>query len=470
MTMEKLQSEAALLASAKNNPGFDSMRVTASSSKLIGVRIAQSMVCRENVFNERCSLNIAGAWQGRESEISVIGSKANDAQALSRQLLSTLKSQSENKEYCAPKRSSGSFRWDVAKDDFESAYSPEILYPVIEKYAAKVRKHGLRLTGYIECEEKKSHSYYLDAQNSMDLAAHDHGMSFSITIDNERTGAVGSTQRAAVKITRAGFDQLFSEAVDDALNIALTSEAPAEIAPGDYTVILHPACVNDIVLTSLMYGMFDQRKIDEGRTWLSKTRESLRFAEGFYLHQDLSIDLPGFSYRDSPFNRDGVECESIRLIDDARVTGTHVSRYWAKQTGLNETFSAWDGPPLICGAKSGSPLAGNYKTLNDLIAGTENGIYICNTWYLRMVAEMEGVITGMTRDGIFEIRDGKILRPVKNMRWHDNPFRILSAIDAVTDSGMAFGRSRLAGRSRLPLSWMPAARVQNFHFSSATKF
>ena len=87
-----------------------------------------------------------------------------------------------------------------------------------------------------------------------------------------------------------------------------------------------------------------------------------------------------------------------------------------------------------------------------------------------MVTEMEGIITGMTRDGLYEIRDGKLTRPLKNMRWHENPFRVLSAVDAVTDQGTTFGRARLAGKGRLPLAWVPAVRAQNFHFSSVTKF
>jgi predicted Zn-dependent protease len=472
MSFDQLKQAARDLTDARRNQGFDTLKASAVTSSRIGIRIAQSTVCRENVFNESSYLNVHGAWQGRESEFSVSGRDRDDAPRLTGTMLANLRSQSENKEYCPPEIGRGSFSWDVAKERFDDVYSPEILYPVIEHWAAKVRAHGLRLTGYIECEETKAHSWYASycSDTAMDLSTHDHGMSFSVTVDNEKSGAVGTTQRAAVKISRTQFDQLFGEAVEEALNTALTSEQPGEIAPGDYTVILHPACVNDIVLTAMMYGMFDQRKIDEGRTYLAKARGQLRFPAGMFLHQDLAVDRRGLVYRDCPFNRDGVECDSIRLIDNGRVEGTHVSRFWAGKSDRRETFSAWDGPPMVCGATAHSTLHGKYQSLRDLIAGTEHGIFVCNTWYLRMVAEMEGIITGMTRDGLFEIREGKITRPLKNMRWHDNPFRILSAVNALTDEGITFGRSRLAGRSRLPLTWMPAARVENFHFSSATKF
>jgi len=464
MSFDNLRSTAEKLAS---HEGFDHIKSSAVKVNRIGIRIAQSTICRENVFNESSYLSVQGAWKGRESAFSLSGSSHEKAPMLTKKLLNDLTNQSENKEYRAPKTGAGSFNWDLAKDEFEDIYGPQNIYPVVEKYAAKVRSLGLRLTGYIECEETKAHSFM---SSNMDLSSHDHGMSFSVTIDNERTGSTGATHRGAVRTTKADFDRIFGEAIDEALLNASTGNEPGEISPGDYTVVLHPACVNDLIITKLMYGMFDKRKIDETRTYLAKAIENLSFPKGLFLHQELSVDRPGLTYRDSPFNQDGVECDSLKLIDNGSIANTHVSRFWADQTGCKESFTAANGPTIVFGAAAGSDLYGKFNSIQDLIAGTERGIYVCNTWYLRMVAEMEGVITGMTRDGLYEIKDGKLIRPLKNMRWHDNPFRIFSETDGVTDAGITFGRSRLAGRGRIPLAWVPAIRAKNFHFSSVTKF
>jgi predicted Zn-dependent protease len=465
MSFQKLKSVAEHTVSGHS--GFDHIKASAVQVNRIGIRIAQSTVCRENVFNESNYLNIQGAWQGRESAFSISGSEQDKVPALTAKLLADLKKQSPNKEYRAPKTSAGSFKWDIAKEAFEDIYGPHNIYPVIEKYAAKVRSRGFRLTGYIECEETKAQHFM---SSNMDLSTHDHGMSFSVTVDNEKTGATGATHRGLVRTTKHEFDRIFGEAVEEALLNASSGNEPGEIEPGDYTVVLHPACVNDLIVTNLMYGMFDKRKIDETRTYLAKAKDTLTFPKGLFLHQELSVDRPGLTYRDSPFNQDGVECDSVRLIDNGRIVDTHVSRYWAEQSGSKESFSSFNGPTIVLGTTADSNLAGRFETTNDLIAGTERGIYVCNTWYLRMVTEMEGIITGMTRDGLYEIRDGKLTRPLKNMRWHENPFRVLSAVDAVTDQGTTFGRSRLAGKGRLPLAWIPAVRAKNFHFSSVTKF
>jgi predicted Zn-dependent protease len=465
MSFDKLRSTAEKISSIPR--GFDHIKASAVKANRIGIRIAQSTVCRENVFNEVNYLNIQGAWQGRESAFSISGSDYDKAPDLTTKLLGELKNQSPNKEYRAPKTGAGSFKWNIAKDSFEEIYGPENIYPIVEKYAARVRSHGFRLTGYIECEETRAHSFM---SSNMDLSTHDQGMTFTVTVDNEKTGATGATHRGAVRTTKAEFDQIFGEAVEEALLNASSGSEPGEIEPGDYTVVLHPACVNDLIVTNLMYGMFDKRKIDETRTYLAKAKDTLIFPKGLFLHQELSVDRPGLSYRDSPFNQDGVECDSVKLIDNGKIEDTHVSRYWAEQSGCKESFSAANGPTIVLGATAGSELAGKFSSTKDLIAGTERGIYVCNTWYLRMVTEMEGIITGMTRDGLYEIKNGKLVRPLKNMRWHENPFRVLSAIDAITDQGTTFGRSRLAGKGRLPLAWIPAIRAKNFHFSSVTKF
>ena len=47
----------------------------------------------------------------------------------------------------------------------------------------------------------------------------------------------------------------------------------------------------------------------------------------------------------------------------------------------------------------------------------DDGIYITRLHYLGIVNPREGVVTGMTRDGTFRIRDGKIAEPLVNLRF-----------------------------------------------------
>jgi predicted Zn-dependent protease len=292
-----------------------------------------------------------------------------------------------------------------------------------------------------------------------------------MTVDDER-GNVGATQRAVLGVNGpAAIDAAIGSSLSEAMATCQASGQVGELAPGDYTVILHPAAVQDLMSTALLYGLYDQRKIDERRTFLSGKVNELRFPEGLRLAQPLSLPVAdGGAYADLPLNHRYVPCSGLELISGGKLRDLHVSPYWAKQTGKAETFAVHAAPPTLLAAEVGSPLAGQYPDLAALIAGTERGVFIANLWYLRMVAEMDGTLTGMTRDGVFAIENGKLAGPLLNMRWHDNPFRILGAVTGMTDERRIFGRSRLAGPGRTSLCAMPALRVDGFHFSSVTKF
>jgi predicted Zn-dependent protease len=46
-----------------------------------------------------------------------------------------------------------------------------------------------------------------------------------------------------------------------------------------------------------------------------------------------------------------------------------------------------------------------------------DGLYITRLHYLGVVHPRQGIVTGMTRDGTFRIRDGKIAEPLVNLRF-----------------------------------------------------
>jgi predicted Zn-dependent protease len=385
-----------------------------------------------------------------------------------RQLRLNLEQQAPDPEHVPTPPLTGSFTWDHANKAFEEVYAPDLIYPVIAKHANAVRRIGQRLTGYIEAQERHDFTVGWSPVGVFDLRQRDHGLTFSVTVDAD--GAVGSTSGASIYAPAPALDQLLGEAIEESSIICAQSRHPEPITPGDYTVILHPAAVSDLLNTTLYYGLFDQRKIDEGRTFLSRHKASLQFPAELRLEHSTSLATPTGYYCDGSLNARLLPSQDLSLIAGGTVCGFYVSPYWAQQQGSKATCTPADAPPLVLRATEKSALTNNYQQLQDLISQTERGIYVANLWYLRMVSEMDGIITGMTRDGLFEIRDGKLMRPLINMRWHDNPLRMLSAVSGMTASQRLFGLSRLAGRNRTMLTSAPALRIENFHFSSVSKF
>jgi predicted Zn-dependent protease len=52
-----------------------------------------------------------------------------------------------------------------------------------------------------------------------------------------------------------------------------------------------------------------------------------------------------------------------------------------------------------------------------LVEGVKRGLYVTRLWYVRDVHPLRTIITGMTREGTFLIEDGRLTRPVRDLRF-----------------------------------------------------
>jgi len=79
-----------------------------------------------------------------------------------------------------------------------------------------------------------------------------------------------------------------------------------------------------------------------------------------------------------------------------------------------------------------------------------------------MVDPQTVLVTGLTRDGLFMIEDGKLTFPVKNFRFNESPVIMLNNLDALGkpirfSDGDGFGGGA---------SLLPPMRIRDFTFSS----
>ena len=68
-------------------------------------------------------------------------------------------------------------------------------------------------------------------------------------------------------------------------------------------------------------------------------------------------------------------------------------------------------------------LGGGARDEAQLMAPIERGIYVTRLWYVRTVHERTMQLTGMTRDGTFLIEDGRIVAPLRDVRFTDSMLR-----------------------------------------------
>ena len=102
-------------------------------------------------------------------------------------------------------------------------------------------------------------------------------------------------------------------------------------------------------------------------------------------------------------------------------------------------------------------------TLEDMIKSTKVGLYITRFWYTRTVHPRDAVVTGMTRDGTFVIRDGEIAYAAKSLRFTQSYVEALKSAEAIGSNARTL-RSGFGGATNVP-----AVKLAQFRFTSATR-
>lgn len=145
------------------------------------------------------------------------------------------------------------------------------------------------------------------------------------------------------------------------------------------------------------------------------------------------------------------------LIAEGVVKEFAYDRDSAMQWGLISTGHATDylgdgGVPENMVIKNGN------SSVEQLVSETQKGILVTRLYYINTVNASEGVFTGLTRDGTFLIENGKIVCPIRNMRFTDSILNILNSVSGVS-----------AERELVPAAdgyaFAPALRIEAMNFS-----
>ncbi len=236
-----------------------------------------------------------------------------------------------------------------------------------------------------------------------------------------------------------------------AIEKAVLSQNPVAIEPGNYTVILEPNAVGDLV--SFMFNFFDARQADEGRSFLSKPGGGNRKGEKFFGEQvNIYTDpddprLPG-----QPFDGDGLPNTKYDFVRGGVIKQLNYSRYWAKKQNVEVN----PGPANLI-------MDGGNASIDDMIKSTQRGVLVTRLWYIRLVDPQSVLLTGLTRDGTFLIEGGKLKSAIKNFRFNETPVKMLNSIEAMSPVVRITGSERVG--ENFPIL-APALKVSEFSFTS----
>ena len=268
--------------------------------------------------------------------------------------------------------------------------------------------------------------------------------------------SAGYAAALALDVNDLDFEALGREAVDRCRR----GQNPRSLEPGEYTVILEPYAVQDLVQMMSWTG-FGAVPFQEGRSFMSG-RLGQQIVDPRISIWDDGLDPAGIPL---PFDFEGVPKQRVDLIERGVARGIVYDSYRAGKEGKASTGhalpapNAWGPFPLNIFFSPGD------SSVEEMIANTERGIYITRFWYTRPVEPKQVIITGMTRDGTFLIENGEIAYPVKNLRFTQSYLEALNHVAAI-------GREPrlLIGMGDIGRDSVPALKLDRFTFTGATEF
>lgn len=231
-----------------------------------------------------------------------------------------------------------------------------------------------------------------------------------------------------------------------AVRRAIDSRNPTGLEPGDYPVVFTAHAVSDIV--GLLAGSLGARSADEGRSAFSASDEAGGTTVGEKLLDEsfqLASDPAGLG--SSTWQGDGMPLGREVWFRDGVLEQLSYDRYWADRQDVRPT----GGPGSL-------RMGGGDASLEDLVRGLDRGLFVTRLWYIRSIDPRTILYTGLTRDGVFWVENGEIVRPVNNFRWNDSPLTAFASIEAL-------GRPERVSSSRE----VPPARLSSFHFSTVSE-
>ena len=250
---------------------------------------------------------------------------------------------------------------------------------------------------------------------------------------------------------------------------AMDSALPREIPPGNYTVVLEPSAVLDIV--GFMFWDYSGTAILDQRSFLTGRIGTRLFGENITFWDDVTHPLQ----TGSPFDGEGVRRQKVALVENGFVKRVVYSRSTAERMKRSE-YANQAGPVAATG--HGFPLPNEIgemplnivfapvtdpQTVEQMIASTERGILVTRLWYIREVEPFEKMLTGMTRDGTFLIENGRLCGGIRNFRFNESLIHMLSNVEAMSAVVRACGEESFD-------MVVPAMKVRDFHFTEVTKF
>jgi PmbA protein len=331
-----------------------------------------------------------------------------------------------------------------AWSDATAAATPEERADFVQTVCAKAGRAGLKAFGAFSTTAGQ-----VAMANSLGVLHHQR--STQATVNSVVMGDAGSgyADRGAIDVRELDKNELATEVIEKAQR----NQNAQPVEPGVYEVVLEEYAVAEM-LEFMSFMGFGALAVQEERSFMRPGEQITGEEVSIW---DDGLDRTGIP---AAFDFEGVSKQRVDLITKGVASGLVYDMQTATRAGRQSTGHGLPAP------NTEGPFAVNLfmqpgsAAKADLVSDIKRGIWVTRFWYVRIVHPKASIITGMTREGTFLIENGRITRPVKDLRFTQSILEAFKGTLALT------GSTKLQVSEYLGASRVPAVRLKAFDFTS----
>ncbi|MEW5991591.1 MAG: TldD/PmbA family protein [Chloroflexota bacterium] len=282
-------------------------------------------------------------------------------------------------------------------------------------------------------------------------ATHERTTSQLLTVQMSPDGGTGYAEAAATDATTIDAAAIGREAAAR----ARASEHPVSLPAGDYPVVLEEYAVVDIA-DMLGYLGFSALAVQEGRSFVEPGK---RIGSELITIVDDGADPAGLPMA---IDFEGVAKQRVMLVEGGVCRDVVFDAQTAARAGRTSTGHGLPAPNPYGPFPLNMLVAAGDTPREALIGDMDRGLLVTRFHYTNPVHPKLAIVTGMTRDGTFLVEGGKVVAPVRNLRYTQSYLDALAGVTAV-------GRERRTLRGFLGSAVVPALRIEAWTFTGTTE-
>ncbi len=228
-------------------------------------------------------------------------------------------------------------------------------------------------------------------------------------------GASGYAEQTGWRVSDVDAQAVAREAVEKAQR----TRGAGEIEPATYRAVFEPYAIGEM-LQYFAFDAFSGLALLEERSYLAGRLGEPAFDRSVSITDD-ALDPRGLPKQ---FDFEGRPKQRVALVEHGVLQGVVWDSASAARAAASNVEAASTGhaPPPALRRWGPLPFAlslagGDAESVDELVERVGDGLYVTRLHYLGIVEPRQGILTGMTRDGTFRIRDGKVAEPLVNLRF-----------------------------------------------------